>query len=171
MAASNNACNEFFVPESIGFCCSVDTTGALHFFWLHNMHFWLIYDRCKTSACKCLITHFVYEVNSRNTPKCCHFQPLYVQSMFFSCFTKHRNLIWKKKKKNLIHQKFGINEALMKFKNYDKFILIDGDSAHILAENSFKVLICGSCNTKTQLNWYSEFIKHDSLLLCTQLSN
>ena len=101
------------------------------FFWLHKMHFWLIYDRCKTSAYKCLITHFVYEVNSRNTPKCCHFQPLYVQSMFFSCFTKHRNLIWKKKKKNLIHQKFGINAALMKFTNYDKFILIDGDSANI----------------------------------------
>lgn len=85
-----------------------------NFLLLHKMHFWLIYDWCKTSAYKCLITHFVYEVNSCNTPKCCHFQPLYVQSVFFSCFTKHRNLIWKKKKKKLdpskIWHKCGVNE-------------------------------------------------------------
>ena len=46
-----------------------------------------------------------------------------------------------------------------------------GTAQIFFAENSFKVLICDSCNTKTQLNWYSEFIKHDPLLLCTQLSN
>lgn len=127
MAASNNFCPR--INKLLLLCWNNRCTA--NFLLLHKMHFWLIYDWCKTSAYKCLITHFVYEVNSCNTPKCCHFQPLYVQSVFFSCFTKHRNLIWKKKKKNFIHQKFGINAALMKFTNYDKFILIDGDSANI----------------------------------------